>query len=152
MIKKQDLFKNEYLGLLDPYSFEFLNHLIGLLGFSKTEYNDLKVKRNVLNVLKYMFELDIIQIKSWMNNSFKDDFNMSIEETLNKIDSLWQRNMDFPDFYTIAYFETKEWYVNKIEDLGMTQTTDWKTFVKENIGNLEEWIEINRPISNHEKK
>jgi hypothetical protein len=27
----------------------------------------------------------------------------------------------------------------------MTPTTNWETFVKEKIGNLEKWIEDNRP-------
>lgn len=49
------------------------------------------------------------------------------------------------DFYTIACFETKGWYVNKMRDLGMSPTRNWKMFVEEEIGDLEKWIMENRP-------
>ena len=45
----------------------------------------------------------------------------------------------------MVMFKHKDWYVDALEKKGLTSTTDWKTFVKEKIGDLEKWIEDNRP-------
>ena len=50
-----------------------------------------------------------------------------------------------PNFYGMVTFGSKKWYVNKLEEQGLTDTTDWETFVKNKIGDLEQWIEENRP-------
>jgi len=145
MIKKNSLFKKEYIDIFSPYSFEFLNIFIGQLGFFQKDYDEPKVKETVLSVLKFMFELDIIKINNWMNHKYANDYKMSSIEIIEKIDSLWFKGIQYPDFYGIAYFEMKEWYISKLEQLGMTPTTDWKIFVEEKIGgDLEKWIKENK--------
>ena len=145
MIKRKDLFKKEYIGLLCPHSFEFLNHLIGQLGYSQEQYDNLKVKQNVLNVIKLLFDLGILTVHDWVNNKDLNNENLTSVDIINKIDDLWVKGIKYPDFYNIILFGTSGWYVKKLENLGMTPTTNWETFVKDKIGNLEKWIEDNRP-------
>ena len=54
---------------------------------------------------------------------------------------MWFENAIFPDFYGIVMFGNEKWYTDKLEDLGLTQTTNWENFVKTKIGDLEKWIE-----------
>lgn len=142
---KEELFKEENIGLLSPYSFEFVNHLIGQLGYSQDQYDDTNVKEEVLKVLKLLFELKILRVFDWMNNPELNNKIMSAEDTIKHIDDKWFVGIKYPDFYDIVMIGTQDWYINNLELLGMSHTTNWNTFVKEKIGNLELWIENNRP-------
>ncbi len=45
----------------------------------------------------------------------------------------------------MVIFGSQKWYIKKLENLGLTHTTDWEWFVENKIGNLEDWIKKNRP-------
>ena len=60
-------------------------------------------------------------------------------------DKIWFEGAKFPDLYGMVIFGTQKWYTEALEKKGMTNTTNWKLFVKNKIGNLEQWIEDNRP-------
>ncbi len=145
MIDKKDLFKKENINLLCPYSFEFLNHLIGQLGYNQESYDDLNVKQNVLNTLNYIFDLEILEVYDWINNPQLKNQDMSYKEIVSAIDDLWVKGIEYPDFYGIVLFGPKGWYVKKLEKMGMTHTTDWQNFIEDKIGDLEKWIEKNKP-------
>jgi hypothetical protein len=145
MITKKNLFTNDYVDLLSPETFEFLNLLIGQLGYNREDYNDPEVKKEVLNLIKIILDLDIITVHKWMDDLTLLSEHMTTDEIVKKIDRLWMKSIEYPDFYKIALFGPKDWYKNKLEKMGFTPTTNWKTFVATKIGDLEKWIEYNRP-------
>ena len=144
MIEK-DIFKGKNVNLFCPGANEFLYDYIYLLGYTDNASNDWKARHIVLSVLKHLLELDIIYIYSWYNQPELKGKRMTIDEIIKKIDNLWFENAIFPDFYNMVMFGSKKWYIEALRKLGMTHTTNWEAFVKETIGDLEQWIEENRP-------
>lgn len=41
-------------------------------------------------------------------------------------------------------FRYKNWYLKALEREGLTNTTYWRTFVNEKIGDLETWIKVQK--------
>ena len=146
MIK--NIFKKN-INLFAPFSNEYLFDYIYLLGYTD---KDLKkscgydeIKAETLWILEKLLNLKIIYIYTWCNNSHLNGKVMSSKEILKQIDSLWFKGAEYPDFYEMVMFGTQEWYTDKLWKMGMNHTTNWETFVKNNIGDLEQWIEENRP-------
>lgn len=48
-------------------------------------------------------------------------------------------------FLGMVMFTHPTWYIDKLNGLGLSPTTDWKWFVENKIGNLKKWINYNRP-------
>lgn len=71
---------------------------------------------------------------------------MTNSEIMNLIEEVWFIGADTPDFYGMPMFKYKDWYIQKLEALGLTHTgPDWKWFVENKIGDIEKWIEENKP-------
>jgi len=139
-----DIFKGKTINLFAPNSNEYLYDYIYLLEYKDEDANNWKSRLVILSVLKYLLKLKIIYIYSWCDENLNDE-NRSIDEIISQINIKWKKNTIFPDYYNIVMFGTQNWYIEKLTKLGMTNTTNWETFVKDNIGNLEKWIEENRP-------
>ena len=142
---KNELFKKENIGLTCPETFEFLSEMIGILGYSI--YDSEEVRKEVFETLKILFELDILKIYKWYSRPELNNQQLTIEETLNHIDRIWFKKAEYPDFYNMMMFSGSDWYVKKTKSLGLTMTTNWEWFVENKIrdGDLEKWIEENRP-------
>ncbi len=70
---------------------------------------------------------------------------ISNEEIIRHLNKVWFEGADFEHFYGMPMFKYKDWYLNALKKEGLTPYTYWRTFVKEKIGDLEKWIEENRP-------
>lgn len=138
-------FNKEKIGLFCPGSFEFINHLIGQLGYSQDDYDNENVKESILKFLEFLFELDIIKIYSLEYGYKPNQGSLSKKEALDYINLKWKKNFEYQDFYNLVLIGPQDWYIQKLEALGMTPTTNWITFVEEKIVNLEQWIEENKP-------
>ncbi len=106
---------------------------------------DWKAKFVILNILKFLLELKVIYVFNWGNAQPPNIQDFSNEDVINHIDKNWIIGAKYPDFYSMAMFGSTKWYVDKLEELGMTHTTNWESFVSEKIGDLEKWIEENKP-------
>ncbi|MDG2193281.1 MAG: hypothetical protein P8K77_00200 [Polaribacter sp.] len=145
MISK-NIFKNGYINLFCPNSNEYLFDYIYALGFKDIDSKNWKPRLVILSVLEYLFRLKIINVYSWPNHPELEKKGMTIKETIETIDKLWSNNATFPDFYGIVMFENQKWYTEALEKKGLTQTTNWEKFIENEIGDLEKFIEDNRPI------
>ena len=142
---RKEIFKEVNVNLFSPCSNEFLFDFIYLLGYTDKEINDKKIKEDVLSTLEILFNLKIIFIYKWFKESELNDRDLSIGETIAHINRIWFKGATYPDFYNMVMFGSQKWYVDKLWDMGMSHTTNWKWFVENKIGNLEKWIEENRP-------
>jgi hypothetical protein len=142
-----NIFNKKYLNLFLPNDgVEFLQNIMFGLRYTYKDLSSKKAKNDTLFVVQRMLELDLIYVFHWGDkNEFLKDKQFSIKETINYIDSIWFEGADYSDFYGMIMFGHKKWYTDKLENLGMTQTTNWEKFVQDEIGDLEKWIEENKP-------
>lgn len=140
-----DLFNKKFINTLSPYYLEYLWDLISVLGFKNSEVNEESTKKSVLKAIQIMLNLKVLKISNWIKEPELNKKRLSINETLENIDRIWFKGANYQDFYDMIMFENQKWYIESLEKAGMNPTTNWKKFVKENIGNLEKWINENKP-------
>ncbi|RSC96104.1 hypothetical protein [Tenacibaculum singaporense] len=142
-----DIFDKENIGIFTPYSgVETIGSILQNINHYK-DFTTIKARRGGLQVINKLFELDLIEVFHWgkYEHELKDK-ELSTFEKMMYLQELWFIGADFADFFSMPMFKYKDWYIKKLEDLGMTHYTDWTTFVDENIDDLVKWIEENRPI------
>lgn len=142
---KEELFKEEYIDLFSPFCFEYLHELIGLLGYYIDDYDKSETRENVLETLQILFDFEILEVCDWIQEPKLNGQNLTNREILNHIDRMWLKNTKYSDFYNLLIFSTQNWYTDKLVNLGLTHTANWKFFVKEKIGNLEKWLDEKKP-------
>lgn len=135
----------ENLSYFCPYSFEFINHLIGLLGYSQNKYDEINTREKVFEVLTELFNLNIIYVFSWFDKPELEEKKMNVSEILKEIDKAWFFGAKYPDFYSMIMFGYSKWYVDALTELGFDNTVNWKIFVQENIGDIKEWAKEKQP-------
>lgn len=146
-MKEINIFDDKYVELFCPYDgVEFIQNIILGLGYTNKNLSSQKAKKEALIVIEELLNLNLIYVFHWgQNHSSMVGKVFTIKQTINYIDSLWFQGAGYSDFYGMVMFGYKKWYVEELEKLGMTHTTNWKEFVKNKIGNLEKWIEDNKP-------
>ncbi|MBD1259904.1 hypothetical protein HZY62_04840 [Maribacter polysiphoniae] len=145
-MKTIELFKEDFIELFMPDGIEYISTILANIGYTYKNESSSSAKKHGLEVIEKLLELDLIEVFYWGKYDDKlKDLTFSNSEIINKIDSLWAVGMHGPDFYRMPMFKYKNWYLDALKKEGLTQTTNWKTFVKEKIGDLEKWIEENRP-------
>lgn len=143
---KSNFFEERFIGVFCPESNETILDFIYLLGYTDLTINTKQCKKDTLALIKVLLELDILEIYKWGKYEYLlKDIHFETNEILLLLERMWFEGIKYSDFYGIAIFGNTDWYVKKIRLEGLTYTTDWKTFVKEKIGNLEDWIQKNRP-------
>lgn len=140
-----NIFDKKYLDLLAPNGIEYIWGVYMHLGISDSEASKPKNKKLVLNVIESLMNYSIIYVKEWYQKLELNSKRLTIEETIHYLDEIWNEKAEYPDFYNMVYFASPDWYIDKTRELGLNMTTDWKTFVNEKIGDLEKWIQENRP-------
>jgi len=148
-MKEIDIFEPKYLIFFcyDNDSVEFLYNFLQELGYDFNKPISNIVKKEVLNIIKELMKLDVIYVFHWGKDNIQmRNKTLSIQETLNYINKSWYENTKYPDYYDMVMFGYKKWYIEKLKDVGyIPNKTNWSEFVKENIGDLEKWIEENKP-------
>lgn len=144
-----NIFDKKYVDLFYPYHNEILWEIADEIGYNN-DYTNPNAKKETLNVLKQMLDLDIINILCWVTKPELENKNLTNKEIIKEIDKMWVKETDYPDFYSIVIFGLPKWYKEGLEALGLSEmpTKDelsWEYFVEYKIGNLEGWIEKNRP-------
>lgn len=143
---KINIFDKSSIGLFSPYSgIESIDSILREIGHSK-DFTTKKARREGLLVLNELFDLELIDVFHWgsYEKELKDiELPNSIKMIL--IQELWFIGADFVDLTNTPMFKYKDWYITKLEKLGMSHTTDWENFVKNKIGSIEKWIMENKP-------
>ncbi|MCF8716464.1 hypothetical protein JM658_16680 [Joostella atrarenae] len=143
-MKNETLFDEKYINLFSPDGIEFIYSILQSLGY--LDFKSSEAREKSISVIERLFELDLIEIFHWgdYQNMLKDR-QFTTSETITHIKKVWFVGADFSDFYRMPMFKFKEWYLNSLREQGLEECTDWKIFVEEKIGSLEQWIEENRP-------
>ncbi|MBO0324184.1 hypothetical protein J0X14_17880 [Muricauda sp. CAU 1633] len=141
----ENIFDEQNLDLFIPNDgVEFIYSILQNLGYR--DFTTKKARKHGLDVLNKLFELDLIEIFSWgKHHDLLNNLNLTKNQTIKLIDNIWFVGADFEDFLNMPMFRHKDWYLKALDNEGLTSTTNWKTFVNEKIGDLEQWIEKNRP-------
>ena len=139
------LFKPNNIDLFCPWTNEYLFDYIYALGYTDKDLSNSKIKTEVLFVLKMLLSYQVINIYDWGEDSPLSTTNITPDETISEIDRIWFDAATYEDFFKMVMFGTPDWYTHKLKEMGMTETTNWQTFVNNNIDDLKKWLEENQP-------
>lgn len=132
------------IDLFCPGTNAFIFDFIYQLGYYDRDFGNLNkentIKKEVLEAIKILIYLEVMYIKNWYDKQEISKNLMTTNAIIEEIDKIWFNSARYPDFFNMLLFGNPEWYFNSLKKIGMSETTDWKTFVNENIGNLEKWI------------
>jgi len=134
-----------YLEFYCPHSIELLFDLFYKFNIKTNESYNKKSKQLVLNAIKVLLSQNIIMLGSFDDGENFIEWNIKKEDVLKKIDRKWKIDAEFPDFYNIVWIKYQDWYVYKLKDMGFKSTTNWSSFIENEIGDLEQWIKDNKP-------
>jgi len=144
-----NIFNTKYISLFEPYNgVEYIYSILENIGHSK-DFTTKEARRDGLRVIYELFELGLLEIFNW--GEYEDKLKhkyLSNNEKMIYIQELWFLGADFCDFHQMPMFKFKDWYIKKLEKIGISHTTDWVSFVNTKIVDLEKWIEINKPSEN----
>jgi len=109
--------------------------------------SDKLLKEFTLSYINEMIDKDIIYVgNKWSEDKSLIKWKYSKDEIIDKIDKMWNEDATFPDFLEMVWFGYQDWYINALKKMGLGQEKIlWRDFIKNNIGNLEKWIEDNKP-------
>ncbi|PIB31347.1 hypothetical protein BFP77_01905 [Maribacter sp. 4U21] len=138
----KELFDNIHLFM--PDGVEFIHDILENIGH--ISFRTEEVKRDGLEIIRKLLELNLIEVFHWgEHHKIIYNLDFTLEQTVKYVDNIWFIGADVSDFYGMVMFKYKDWYLQALEKEGLTHTTYWKVFVQEKIGDLEKWIEKNRP-------
>lgn len=144
-MKIEELFKEDYVELFMPDGVEYISTILENLGYTYKNENSSLAKENGMQVIEELFRLDLIEVFHWGKSHEKlKDLIFTESETISQINHLWYKGAQGPDFYSMPMFKYKNWYLKALEREGLTNTTYWRTFVNEKIGDLETWIKVQK--------
>ena len=144
----EELFNLKNVNLFHPEGIEFVSTILFGLGFEYENLNTDYARKEGLRYINKLLELDLIEIFHWGKFQNKlENKELSKEQTFEYICKSWQPGANVPDFYDMPMFKYKNWYVKSLNNIGLTSTTNWNTFVTNKVGDIEEWIASIRPKS-----
>ena len=146
-IKSSYLYIDSRVDIFCPMYNEYLWDIISIIKNDNKYISDSLLKEFTLSYINEMLSKDLIYIGSeWNKNKRLIKWIKPIEQTINDIAKMWFEGADFGDFYGMVWFGYEDWYLEALKNEGFrNKKMLWKDFVKNNIGDLEQWIEKNRP-------
>ncbi|MDC6363514.1 MULTISPECIES: hypothetical protein [Flavobacteriaceae] len=143
-----ELFDSTNIEIFMPEGVEFISSILSGLGYNYLDESTESARQHGLETIEKLLDLDLIEVYHW------GEYDKSLRgkvipkfKTMKYIAELWHNGAKMPDFYGMPMFKFKDWYIEALKNKGFTSSTNWRTFVRERIGNLETWIEENRPKS-----
>lgn len=128
-----------------PNKIELLFDFFGEFNIKTNEPYIRERKDKVLNSIKIMLLQNVIYVGKYDENKKFETWNTPVEEIISKLDKIWTENMQFSEFYDMVWFGYKKWYLERLVKESYESTMDWKWFIENKIGNIERWIEENKP-------
>lgn len=143
-----DIFSEKYNSILHPFHLENLDQLSV---FIKNKNNHLpfkELKKETLEIISFLLENDIVYAleQNWMGNKEFKKTKLSNKDIIDKINNNWREDTSWEEFYFMLWFKFQDWYTTKLSAKGLTYySVDWNKFINDKIGNLEQWIQDNKP-------
>ncbi len=146
-MKKSELYNKHYIDIFCPSWTEYLWDIISIIKNSNKNISNKDIKKWTLNYIEEMLENNLIHVGSeWDENKKLVYWNLPNNEILEEIDKMWFDGADYPDFIEMCWFIFKDWYIETLKANGfLKERILWKDFIEENIGDLEKWINDNKP-------
>ncbi len=135
----QEFYSAKNVDIFSPDGVELLNRLIEWT--TAIPIYTPEAREYGLELIEKLLEKELIEVFRWANPV--NDF--SKEGILNYLKSVWFVGADYLDFLSMPMFKYKDWYLNALEQRGLTSTTFFRTFVEEEIGDIGAFIEEHRP-------
>jgi hypothetical protein len=130
-----------------PHTVELLFDFFGEFGIKTNETYSIEKKKKVLSKIHQMLDEEILFVSKKKDNEFIR-WNYPNEKIINRIDELWTETLNFSEFYNMIWFGYQEWYLEKLNILGVQYAKNWDEFINQKIGDLEKWINKNKPNKN----
>ena len=143
-MKNSELFTVKSIDLFMPDGVEYIHNVLANIGWQ--DYTSEQAREEGLRVIAKLLELDLIEVFHFgrYHRKFREQ-QLSKDELMDHLRKVWFVGADFTDFTGMPMFKFKDWYLNALREAGFTDTTEWKEFVEEQIGDLEKWIADKRP-------
>lgn|SRR5690606_1194456 len=141
------LYINSRIDIFCPLYNEYLWDIMSIIKNDNKHISDKLLKEFTLSYINEMIDKDIIYVgNKWSEDKSLIKWKYSKDEIIDKIDKMWNEDATFPDFLEMVWFGYQDWYINALKKMGLGQEKIlWRDFIKNNIGNLEKWIEDNKP-------
>lgn len=151
-IEPSHLYIDSRIDIFCPSYNEYLWDIISIIKNDNKYISDELLRKFTLSYINEMITKDIIYIGSeWDKEKRLIKWVKPKEQIMNDINKMWFKNATYPDFLEMIWFGYEEWYAKKLNSLGFGKdNTLWRDFVTKKIGNLEQWIEENRPKESRE--
>ncbi len=145
---KIDVFSKKYSLILNPYSLESFEQLTIFLSEKDKTITFKKLKNNSIDVFSFLLENKIIYVleSDWMRKKGYKNTKLNNEEIIKTLKEKWNIDTSFEVLYNLFWFKYQDWYTESFVQKGLTiYTTNWNLFLNEKIGDLDKWIEENKP-------
>ena len=146
MKNEENIFHLKNIDLFMPNDgVEYIYSILQNLGYH--DFTTRIAREHGLNTIRQLFELDLIEVFSWgKHQNLFSNLDFTAQQKMKLIENIWFVGADFSDFVEMVMFKHKDWYLKELVNEGLQTTgVNWKTFVDDRIGDLENWINQNRP-------
>lgn len=152
MITKKHLFKEDSLNIFTPDGIELIYRILENVGCYQVvqdkSHLTAQARENGLKAIEILCDMKLIEVFQWgieIPNISKTNFTKG--ELIAHLRKVWKVGTETHEFYALPMFIYKKWYLDALKEKGLIDihTTNWKKFVKNEIGDLEKWIEEVRP-------
>ena len=132
--------KTQNLVIDSACHFEFLYHFINNVEESYPNLKEAELKKKTLLIIKILLKKKILNVNTYCNQRIWD---LSVDESIDKIDKLWFEGASFLDFIDMIYFTRQKWFDEKLKVKGYNFIDNWVAYVNDNKW-LKEILKINR--------
>jgi hypothetical protein len=140
-----DVFQKKYSQLFseEGYGINAIGDVISGLGYHSLDAMSSKEAKEVaLDTIEQLFNHDIIYVVHWgQNHETLKKKSINIQEAMVIIKSQWFEGAKYEDFFGMATFFYKDWYIEKLKELniGVNTDWDWEWFSEKIVPKIKTW-------------
>jgi|GEM_PF-4678260 hypothetical protein len=143
-----NVFSTKYNGVFHPFGIESLYHLAVYIREKNIDIELDDLNTLTLEVFQYLINNNIIYVleNNWMKNKELNKIKLSNNDLIKNIKEKMSSSKSMDEFYDFYWIKYQNWYREGLENKGLNvYTIKWNEFINERIGDLEKWIEENKP-------